>query len=167
MMHSPIGIRFCNCVVLESQSTKKIVLLQGDTKEQELLKCIVAAMYSWQHCRTGPLSYRQPCHPVTMEQWNSQQRAFAIKMIYKNNDSLEGAQREFRRFLNLGRHGQVPSKHVIKTWINNFEETGSALKKKPTGWPRSAHTPQNIEQWGTSTADWKNAYMEEDAIYRM
>jgi len=36
-------------------------------------------------------------------------------------------------FFNLGRHGQVPSKHAIKTWIKNFEETGSALKKKPTG----------------------------------
>jgi transposase len=54
-------------------------------------------------------------------------------MFYKTSDSLEGAQREFRRFFNLGRHGQVPSKHAIKTWIKNFEETGSALKKKPTG----------------------------------
>jgi len=80
-----------------------------------------------------------------MDQWNGQQRAFAIKMFYKNNDSLEGAQKEFRCFFNLGRHGQVPSKHAIKTWIKNFEETGSALKKKPTGRPRSARTPQNIE----------------------
>ena len=56
-----------------------------------------------------------------MEQWNGQQRAFAIKMFYKNNDSLEGAQREFRRFFfNLGRHGQVPSKHAIKTWIKKI-----------------------------------------------
>jgi len=42
-------------------------------------------------------------------------------------------------------------KHAIKTWIKNFEETGSALKKKPTGRPRSARTAQNIEagepQW--------------------
>ncbi|PSN57112.1 hypothetical protein C0J52_01298 [Blattella germanica] len=66
-------------------------------------------------------------------------------MFYKNNDSLEAAQREFRRFYNLGRHGVVPSKHAIKGWINNFEETGSALKKKPTGRPRSARTPQNID----------------------
>lgn len=80
-----------------------------------------------------------------MDQWNGQQRALAIKMFYKNNDSLEAAQREFRRFYNLGRHGVVPSKHAIKGWINNFEETGSALKKKPTGRPRSARTPQNID----------------------
>ena len=115
----------------------------GWHKKWELLKCVVAAMYSWLHCGRGTLSYRQPRHSVIMDQWNGQQRAFIIKMFYKNNDSLEGAQ-EFRHFLNLGRHGRVPSKHAIKTWIKNFEETGSALKKKPTGRPRSARTPQNI-----------------------
>jgi len=109
--------------------------IQGDTKERELLKCVVAAMYSWQHCGTGTLSYKQPCHPVIMEQWNGQQCTFVIKMFDKNNDSLEGAQREFRHFFNLGRHGQVPSKHAIKTWMKNFEETGLALKKKPSGRP--------------------------------
>jgi hypothetical protein len=58
-------------------------LLQGDTKKRELLKCLVAAMYSWQHCGTGTLSYRQPRHLVIMDQWNGQQRAFAKKMFYK------------------------------------------------------------------------------------
>jgi transposase len=100
-------------------------------------------MYSWQHCGTETLSYRQPRHSVFMDQWNGQQRAFDIKMFYKNNDSLEGAQKEFRRFFNLVR--RVPLKHVIKTWIKNFEETGSAQKKKPTRRLRSARTPQNIE----------------------
>jgi len=66
-------------------------------------------------------------------------------MFYKNNNSLEGVQKEFRRFFNLGRHGRVPSKHAIKTRIKNFQGTGLALKKKPTGRPRSARTPQNIE----------------------
>ena len=55
-------------------------------------------MYSWQHCGTGTLSYRQPRHLVIMDQWNGQQRAFAIKMFYINNDSLEGVQ-EFPFFL--------------------------------------------------------------------
>ena len=66
-------------------------------------------------------------------------------MFYKNNNSLEGVQKEFRRFFNLGRHGRVHSKHAIKTRIKNFQGTGLALKKKPTGRPRSARTPQNIE----------------------
>jgi hypothetical protein len=26
--------------------------------------------------------------------------------------------------------GQVPSAHAIRTWVRNFEKTGSALKKK-------------------------------------
>jgi hypothetical protein len=69
------------------------ILVQSDTKKRELLKCVVAVMYSWQHCGTGTLSYR-PHHLVIIDQWNGQQRAFAIKMFYKNNDSLEGAQRE-------------------------------------------------------------------------
>jgi len=34
----------------------------GDTKKRELLNCVVAAIYSWQHCGTGTLSYRQPRH---------------------------------------------------------------------------------------------------------
>jgi len=29
----------------------------GWHKKRELLKCVVAAMYSWQHCRTGTLNY--------------------------------------------------------------------------------------------------------------
>jgi len=73
-----------------------------------------------------------------MDQWNGQQRAFAIKMF-------EVVQRKFRRFFNLGHHHQVHSTHAINTWTKNFEETGSALKKKRTGHPRSARTPQNIE----------------------
>jgi hypothetical protein len=49
------------------------------TQKRELLKCVVAAMCSWQHC--GTLSYRQPRHLIIMDQWNGQQRAVAIKMF--------------------------------------------------------------------------------------
>ena len=56
-------------------------LIQGDTKKREFLKCVVAAMYSWQHCGTGSLSYRQPRHLVIIDQWNGQQRAFAVKYV--------------------------------------------------------------------------------------
>jgi hypothetical protein len=85
--------------------------IQTGTKKRELLKFVVADMYSWQHCGTGTLSYTQPRHLVIMDQWNVQQRAFGTKMFYKTNYSLENAQREFRSFFNLGRHGRVPSKH--------------------------------------------------------
>jgi hypothetical protein len=56
--------------------------IQCDPKKRELLKCVVAAMYIWQHCGTGTLSYRQPRHLVIMDQWNGQQCAVAIKMFY-------------------------------------------------------------------------------------
>src|SRR5215469_3296746 len=80
-----------------------------------------------------------------MEPWSGAKRAFTIKSFYKNNDSVEGARREFRRHFNLGRHDSVPSAHAIKTWISNFEETGSAMKKKPPDRERTVRTPQNVQ----------------------
>jgi hypothetical protein len=62
-------------------SCEGMSVVQGDTKKWKFLKCVMAAMYSWQHCGTGTLSYRQPRHLVTMDQWNGQQRAVAIKMF--------------------------------------------------------------------------------------
>jgi hypothetical protein len=42
--------------------------------------------------------------------------------------------------------GQVPSAHAIRTWVRNFEETGSALKKKkPSVRVLSVHIPENID----------------------
>ena len=80
-------------------------VIQGDTKERELSKCVVAAMYSWEHCGTGTLSYRQTCHPVIMEQWNGQQHALAIKMFYKKMIVWKVRRESSEVFFNLGRHG--------------------------------------------------------------
>jgi hypothetical protein len=52
--------------------------IQGVTQKRELMKCVVAAMYSWQYCGTGTLCYRQPRHLVTMDHWNGQQGAVAV-----------------------------------------------------------------------------------------
>jgi len=38
----------------------------------------------------------------------------------------------------------VPSAHAIKTWVNNFEETGSTVKKKG-GSVKTVRAPQNID----------------------
>jgi len=38
----------------------------------------------------------------------------------------------------------VPSAHVIKTWVNNFEETGSTVKKKGSS-VKTVRIPQNID----------------------
>ena len=65
-----------------------------------------------------------------MEPWTGAQRAFAVKAFYKNGDSFVIAQREFRREFGIHRNCAVPSALAIKTWIRNFEGTGSTLKKK-------------------------------------
>jgi hypothetical protein len=84
------------------------------------------------------------CHSVTMEQCSGAQRALTVKEFHKSNDRLEAARRLFRIQFNLQRHDPVPSAHAIKTWVRNFEETGSALKKKPPGGIRSARAPDSI-----------------------
>jgi transposase len=53
-----------------------------------------------------------------------------VKAFYKNGDSFVIAQHEFRREFGIHRNRAVPSAHAIKTWVRNFEATGSALKKK-------------------------------------
>ena len=78
-----------------------------------------------------------------MDQWIKQQHVLATKMSYKNGNSLTAAQRKFQCLCKLRCDGAVPSKHMIKCWIDNFEETEPALKKS-TERP-SARTPQNID----------------------
>jgi transposase len=55
------------------------------------------------------------------------ERAVAVSAYYRNGDSVIAAQRVFRR------HCEIPSAHAIRTWVRNFEETGLALEKKPSG----------------------------------
>ena len=77
-----------------------------------------------------------------MESWTGARRGFAVKSFYKNNDSYVAAQREFRK--KFGVHRNMPSAHAIKTWVNNFEETGLTVKKKD-GSVKTVRTPQNID----------------------
>jgi transposase len=59
--------------------------------------------------------------------WTGAQHAFAVKLFYKNNDGHVVSQREFRKKFGFHRNSKVPSAHAIKTWVNNFEETGSTV----------------------------------------
>ena len=63
-----------------------------------------------------------------MESWTGAQRAFTVKSFYKNNDSYIAAQREFCKKFGINRKSKVPSARAIKTWVNNFEETGSTAE---------------------------------------
>jgi len=65
-----------------------------------------------------------------MELWPGARRAFAVKSFYKNNDSYVSVQREFCKKFRIHRKCKVPSAHAIKTWVNNFEETGSTARRK-------------------------------------
>jgi len=67
-----------------------------------------------------------------------------LSSFNKNNDSYFAAQRKFRKKYGIHRNCKVPSAHAIKTWVNNFEETGSAVKKKG-GSVKTVRTPQNID----------------------
>ena len=65
-----------------------------------------------------------------MEPWTGTQRAFAMKAFYKNGDTSVITQREFRRQFRIHLNRAVTSPLAIKTWVRNFEATGSTLKKK-------------------------------------
>ena len=78
-----------------------------------------------------------------MEPWTEAQGAFVVKAFYKNGDSFVIARREFRREFGIHRNRAVPSAHDIKTWVRNFEATGSTLKKKG-GSVKTVCTPENI-----------------------
>ncbi|PNF23437.1 hypothetical protein B7P43_G10587 [Cryptotermes secundus] len=76
-----------------------------------------------------------------MELWTAQ-GAFAVKAFYKNGDSFVIAQREFRRVW-YSSQSCCSICSCIKTWVQNFEATGSTLKNKD-GSIRTARTPKNV-----------------------
>jgi len=57
-------------------------------------------------------------------------KCFAVKAVHKTGDSFVIVQREFRREFGIHRNRAVPSARAIKTWVRNFEATGSTLRKK-------------------------------------
>lgn len=78
-------------------------------------------------------------------QWLALHRSFVVETFFKNNESIIATQRLFRVHFDVGRHGAVPSRNTILSWIANFRNTASAMKIKPSGRPRSVRTPENIE----------------------
>jgi hypothetical protein len=80
-----------------------------------------------------------------MDQWTGAQCAFVIKAFHKNSNNNVAIKWLFRRDFQTNHNNPVPSAHAIKTRIKNFEETGSALKRKPPRKERSKPTPENME----------------------
>jgi transposase len=90
------------------------------------------------------LSIRSHSISVAIIPWNGEHRTFVTKIYFKNGDSVIATQRLFRRHFEVGRHGRVPDKKTIFSWVGNFRKTGSALKQKSSGRRRSVRTPENI-----------------------
>ena len=76
--------------------------------------------------------------------WTGERRAFTVETFIKTNESVTATRRAFRVHFKLGRHDPVPARNTILVWVNNFRATGSALKRKSTGRPRTARTPENV-----------------------
>lgn len=75
--------------------------------------------------------------------WSPQQRSFIVKTFHETK-SCTATQRAFRRQYNIHRNNAVPSIPTIKLWVHNFQETASALKRKPPGRERTVRTPTNV-----------------------
>ena len=77
--------------------------------------------------------------------WTGTHRAFVAENFITNGESVTATLRNFRTHFHLSRHDPVPDRKSILLWVKNFRDTGSALKRKPFGRPRSVRTPENIQ----------------------
>ena len=71
---------------------------------------------------------------------------FACDTYVKNDESVTEIQRLFKQRFNIGRHGNVPSRNSILSWVNALRKTGSLLKTKPPSPARTARTPRNVDR---------------------
>jgi len=93
----------------------------------------------------APSSNLSSYRSVIMQQWMAEERTFAVKAYYQNGESLVRARRAFRTHFNVPRSRPVPSNHAMKTWVANFEVSGSTSKKRG-GSLKTVRTPENIER---------------------
>ena len=68
-----------------------------------------------------------------------------MESFFINRESVTAILRNFRNQFQLSRHDPVPNRKTVLLWVKNFRTTGSALKRKPPGRPRSLRTPENIQ----------------------
>ena len=75
--------------------------------------------------------------------WSLEHRVSAYDTYVKNGESVTETQRLFKRRFSIGRHGNVPSRNSILSWVNALRTTGSLWKTKPPG---PARTPGNVDR---------------------
>lgn len=78
-----------------------------------------------------------------MEAYPGNHRAFCIRAYYRNGDSIVIAQRLYRAEFNVR---NAPKDDTIRKWIRMFENTGSSVKIRNQGRPRSVRTQQTIDE---------------------
>ena len=81
-----------------------------------------------------------------METWPVEHHMFAYDAFVKSGKFVSVTQWLFQQHFNIGCHGVVPSRNTIFLWVNNFQATGSVMKKKPSGPEKKVRTPENIER---------------------
>ena len=72
-------------------------------------------------------------------------RAFIVETYLKNSESVTAVQRSFRSHFGLKRDDSIPTRSTILLWVANFRATGSTLKRKSIGRPRTARTLANVD----------------------
>jgi len=77
--------------------------------------------------------------------WTGEHWGFVVEAYYENNRSVITTQRAFCTRFTLGRNAPVPDQKTILLWISNLRATGSTLKRKSPGRPRTIRTPENME----------------------
>jgi hypothetical protein len=77
--------------------------------------------------------------------WTDEHRGFVVEAYYENNRSVIATQGVFCTRFALGRNASVPDRKTILLWISNLRATGSTLKRKSLGRPRTIRTPENVE----------------------
>ncbi|KAK9680262.1 hypothetical protein QE152_g39225 [Popillia japonica] len=50
----------------------------------------------------------------------------------------------------VGRRGAVPDRNTVLRWVAAFRSTGSVMKTKPPGFPRSVRTTENVDRVRTA-----------------
>lgn len=82
---------------------------------------------------------------VTMSQWSSEHRAFAIEAFFMSDDSYVIARRQFCSHFDIRRISDGPSVNLIRSWVQRFRTTASAMNTPQPGPSRSSRTLGNIE----------------------
>lgn len=77
--------------------------------------------------------------------WSGQQRGFTVHAFIESGRSVTTTQRAFRACYSLGPSAPVPDRKTIISWVAKFLTTGSTLRKKAPGRPRTKRTPDAIE----------------------